>query len=182
MYARSPMLVYFNEIPLSGREFSWMFTPAEGEADCGLDTPLQAQCRVWPVGPEKLTVEGVLRGTVILICDRCLAEYPFQLDSAFQVQAVVQTRAAHLQQREGPDLGLEDCDIVELKSPCLDLDELMRQQHVLALPEKRLCHSDCAGICLRCGANRNEETCGCLHRQLDSPFAVLSGLAGRKTQ
>jgi uncharacterized protein len=41
------------------------------------------------------------------------------------------------------------------------------------LPVKMLCSQDCKGICPGCGANLNEEVCGCKANSRQSPFAKL---------
>jgi uncharacterized protein len=46
----------------------------------------------------------------------------------------------------------------------------------LALPVKPLCREDCAGLCPRCGADRNETACGCTETVRSSPFAALAAL------
>ena len=38
------------------------------------------------------------------------------------------------------------------------------------------------GLCPRCGADRNIESCGCEEVRPSSPFAVLRGLRGTKTE
>ena len=43
----------------------------------------------------------------------------------------------------------------------LDLTEAVREQVLLALPMVLLCRPDCAGICPRCGTNRNAANCSC---------------------
>ncbi len=177
------MFVYFDEISPSGRNFAWSITALETDTDCTLDTPLEARCHVEPAGQGKLAIEGTLRGTITLTCDRCLASYPFQLNSSFQLKAVVHSVDMELQepQRAGiMESGLEDLDTVECETPSIHLDELMRQQLFLALPEKRICTDDCAGLCPRCGANRNEEPCTCLHDTGGSLFTALAAWAAKK--
>jgi uncharacterized protein len=43
----------------------------------------------------------------------------------------------------------------------VDLKPLVRDAVLLELPQAPLCRPDCAGLCPTCGANRNEESCGC---------------------
>lgn len=175
------MLVYFDEIPPLGRDFTWLIPALDADVDCTLAMPLEARCHVEPAGQGKVAIEGRLRGTVTLDCDRCLVSYLFQLDSSFQVKAVVSGGV----ELEWPDTlasDLEDLDTLELEAPCIHLDELMRQQLLLALPEKRLCAGDCAGLCPRCGANRNETPCTCPQDAGSSPFAALAGWAGKKAK
>ena len=43
----------------------------------------------------------------------------------------------------------------------LDMSEAVRQYFDLNAPLKPICTDDCKGICLACGADRNEGDCGC---------------------
>ena len=138
------MLVYFDEIPPLGRDFAWLITTLEADTDCTLDAPLEAHCHIDPAGQGSVHIEGRLRGVVTLGCDRCLVSYLLQLDTSFQVKAMVHSVDMESQRPGILESGLEDFETVACETPCIHLDELMRQQLLLALPEKRLCCSDCA--------------------------------------
>jgi uncharacterized protein len=43
----------------------------------------------------------------------------------------------------------------------VDLEPLVRDAVLLELPRAPLCRPNCLGLCPTCGANRNEEACGC---------------------
>ena len=43
----------------------------------------------------------------------------------------------------------------------LDLDALVAEDIVLAMPPRWLCRPDCKGLCSICGADLNEGDCGC---------------------
>ena len=43
----------------------------------------------------------------------------------------------------------------------VDLTPEMREAIILDLPGYPVCREDCKGLCARCGANRNRETCAC---------------------
>jgi uncharacterized protein len=55
----------------------------------------------------------------------------------------------------------EDLALTPFDGFHIDLPEIAREQIYLLLPLKPLCREMCAGLCPRCGANRNLETCGC---------------------
>ena len=46
----------------------------------------------------------------------------------------------------------------------------------LALPVQPLCREACAGLCPRCGADRNTAPCACSKVRPESPFAALASL------
>ena len=165
-------MVYFEEISPVGREFSWLIDAVDADAECGLAGPLKAWCLVRRTGEGRAVVEGRLEGVALLTCDRCLESYSFPLEAAFALTA--EARDAATARADEAESG--EADLIELDEPCLDLDELMREQLLLALPEKRLCREDCAGLCPDCGANRNLSPCGCERKTADSPFAALAAL------
>ena len=43
----------------------------------------------------------------------------------------------------------------------LDLSGTLREYASMVVPMKPLCKPECAGLCQKCGANRNESSCGC---------------------
>lgn len=50
---------------------------------------------------------------------------------------------------------------VEAGTEYVDLTPEMREAIILALPGYPVCRDDCRGLCARCGANLNRETCTC---------------------
>ena len=61
----------------------------------------------------------------------------------------------------------------------LDLQPLARDAVLLNLPQVPLCREDCAGLCPVCGADRNDEPCGCEVEAGDPRWATLDALRGR---
>jgi uncharacterized protein len=51
----------------------------------------------------------------------------------------------------------------EVSSPMdvIDIGEDIRQEMILAIPQRVLCSKDCKGICAGCGVNLNNEKCKC---------------------
>jgi uncharacterized protein len=60
----------------------------------------------------------------------------------------------------------------------IDLDPLLREQVLLALPAYPVCQEACLGLCTVCGGNLNEKACGCDRTVPDPRWA---GLAKFKT-
>ena len=58
----------------------------------------------------------------------------------------------------------------------LDVDQLVRDELLLNLPMKVLCDEDCKGICNRCGANLNYETCDCDRSVPDPRMSVIQDI------
>ena len=51
----------------------------------------------------------------------------------------------------------------------MELEDILREQILLAMPMQRVCREDCKGICPTCGGNRNETPCDCKPRARRAP-------------
>lgn len=63
------------------------------------------------------------------------------------------------------DLGLElsdeELDLYSYEGESIDLEPLLREQLILAVPFAPLCREECKGLCPQCGIDRNQERCTC---------------------
>jgi uncharacterized protein len=55
----------------------------------------------------------------------------------------------------------------------IDLDPVVREQLILALPPYPVCQDACKGLCPVCGTNLNERECGCERKVPDPRWAGL---------
>ena len=55
----------------------------------------------------------------------------------------------------------------------IDLDPVVREQLILALPGYPVCRDGCKGLCPVCGTNLNERECGCERKVPDPRWAAL---------
>lgn len=121
-----------------------------------------------------ILVRANLFTTVELTCSRCLTQFAtpvrFQIDEEFHPTIDILT-GARLPQPEEADTATQ-IDVHHL----LDLNELVRQDLMLALPLVPLCRNDCQGLCPSCGKNWNDGDCDCQEDELDPRFAVLKQL------
>jgi len=140
------------------------------------------------IGPMEVRLEGIVRpvGDHFIVdgrtsargelsCGRCLESVDWQMDSTFDLEIALADEAPL-----DPELALgeADLDVVYLEEPLLDLDKLAVEQVVLEMPIRVLCSEECAGLCPRCGANRNVEgACRC-EPEADPRWAALKDLAG----
>ena len=58
----------------------------------------------------------------------------------------------------------------------IDLDPIIREQVLLALPVSVLCREDCKGLCTVCGEDLNEKDCGCERKVVDVRLAKLKDI------
>ena len=163
---------------------SELFTSEGKEKNYTLDiemTHVQTQdgsCRIVDQKPVLLHISNAGNRTLILTgeaefalmipCGRCLepVKVPFHLDIE---------RTLDMNQSE--EERIENLDEQPyLKGYHLDVDQLVGDELVLNLPMKVLCKEDCKGICNRCGANLNHETCDCDRSSLDPRMSVIQDI------
>jgi uncharacterized protein len=58
----------------------------------------------------------------------------------------------------------------------IDLDPIVREQLLLALPSYPVCSEGCKGLCPVCGGNLNERECGCDRHVPDPRWAGLKNV------
>lgn len=103
-------------------------------------------------------LSGDLTATLSLLCSRCLES--FSRDVTFPLELEYRP-VRELGGEETHELSRDEMDTGFYEDDELDLSEISSEQVLLNLPMKPLCAEACKGICPRCGANLNEETCGC---------------------
>ncbi len=173
--AGETLKVRFSEISSSGSRYEISEIPVpEAGRDFSLYVPAQATCVLTRKSATRVLLQGRLRAEMILVCDRCAADYRHAVDNNVQLILEVPD-ASHWQLRE-IEYSRGDLDTIALREPVIHLDDIFRQQLYLALPVKRLCTVDCRGICPCCGVDLNIATCRCSRVPVSSPFAALAAL------
>ena len=138
-----------------------------------------------------VAVTGVLEGTIVRECVRCLKEYEAPL--AFSVRAAfiqepksaprhpkrVDLRKAREEAVE-PELEEEPDDQYQYQGNQLELAPMLREHVILSAPMQPLCSDDCLGLCARCRKNLNEGPCQCAAEPPIPTFRVVQGMK-RKT-
>lgn len=120
---------------------------------------------------QELFFRGSLAGAVEGRCSRCLKKYTFPLEKEF---AFVLTPGPLL--AKSGEVSSEDMGMSFYSSDEIDLSPFVREHALLALPTRPLCEERCRGLCVRCGANLNEESCLCSSPELDPRMEVFRTL------
>ena len=145
--------------------------------------------RVRLLGPPEITGQVVRKGNQLLLhgllkvqtevdCDRCLQPVGVPVRAEFNLQYVTPTEyeAVHAAELDEADLALSVFD-----GEAIDVDEIVREQLLLAVPTRSLCRDDCKGFCPACGADRNLKECDCQTEDSDPRWAGLNELVNRKS-
>lgn len=170
------MRVTFGEIDKSGSRLS--VEKGEWSDLDGTDISVQnieiAEVIVRSRDAESIDLNGKLAATVRMGCARCGEPVDCKIDEEFYYLVTMQEESVVVGvEKECSD---EECDILYLKEPVVDIDEIFKEQLFLAVPQKVLCHSDCSGICPDCGMPKNGTECNCSEDRSNSPFAILKTL------
>ena len=165
------MKVRFGEIPAEGlrleiKDESWF--PDDELQRTG---PVYAVIDLKPKGLDRVLLTGTLKTAIVFDCDRCLEKYTMDLDSSFRLD--LEYAAGSRMEAPEHEVSPAEMDMIYLDEPAVDVFAILCQQVYLVIPEKHLCSESCKGLCPRCGADLNVETCSCKQDLKSSPFGVL---------
>ena len=136
--------------------------------------PLQASGKVELVigSLGEIRVQGQVRVRLQAECDRCLEPADFPLDSGFELY--YRPVADGYGEEKSLDAGEAEMGFYE--GDGLELNDVLREFVLLALPMQRLCNENCKGIRPACGQNRNQNECRCQITASDNRWAALKEL------
>jgi uncharacterized protein len=128
---------------------------------------------------EQVRLRGTIKTEVELLCDRCLAPERAPLAVEFDTSFI--PREVEAVKADNVELRSEDLILSAYEGDAVDLDELVREQLLLALPSRHLCREDCKGLCQKCKANLNDNQCSCEQGEADPRWAALADLKNRES-
>ena len=141
-------------------------------ADLGIEvlqvtegSPVELDLRLEAV-MEGVLVTGTAHASLVGECARCLAPLADDIDVRFQELYVYEDHA----------LPGEDDEVSVLQDDLVDLEPLLRDAVVLALPFQPLCGEDCPGLCPECGARLADEPDHSHEEPVDPRWAALAEL------
>jgi len=172
---RAPLVLDTRELsrrPGSQREVS-LTVPAP--AELGIEVlsvpegaPVELDLRLEAV-MEGVLLTGTAQAVVEGECVRCL-------DPISDDVEVTLTELFVYDDARDRDSASEDDEVSMLDDDLLDLEPLLRDAVVLALPFQPLCSPDCPGLCVECGANLKHEPEHSHEAPIDPRWAALTGL------
>jgi uncharacterized protein len=122
-------------------------------------------------------VKGQFSTTAQVECDRCLKPVDVPVTAQFNLEYVTPATYA-----ASPAAELEETDmsLSVFDGETIDIDELVGEQLLLALPSRILCREDCKGLCPECGNDRNLQDCRCETAKVDPRWGALKELVNGK--
>ncbi len=131
-------------------------------------------------------LEGQAELPVSAPCKRCAADVQLTVPVRFTLNLVPasaqrehRTDSEDAEGSEAESSGsfeLAQADLDTYHGKQIDLDPIVREQVLLALPMQVVCREDCRGLCGMCGQNLNEAACGCESKRVDPRLAVLKDI------
>ncbi len=147
--------------------------------------PFQLQAKLTKVGTGVL-LSGRFTAEVKVPCKRCLTEVTLTLPQEFTLNLIPKTLARDMGLADEPDddgrteragtFTLDDAEQEVFDGKVIDLEPIVREQLLLALPMSAVCQDVCAGLCTQCGQNLNEKECGCERKVIDPRLAALKNI------
>jgi len=122
---------------------------------------------------EEIRLKGHFSVDLELDCDRCLKHYCWPVSTDFDLLYAPETAEG---QPEEAELNDEDAVLAFYTGAGLELEDVLREQVLLALPMQRVCREDCQGLCPTCGANWNDSECDCPDQIVDHRWTALQDL------
>jgi len=121
----------------------------------------------------EVELRGELQTTVEVSCSRCLKPVAVPLDAEFAERF---TSEVSWRTEEQHELLEQDLNLAVFDGEAIELDDLIREQILLALPGHVLCSEDCKGLCFQCGTDLNSGVCNCESKEIDSRWEALKDL------
>lgn len=148
----------------------------------------------------RVFVTGKFTAALSCPCKRCTTAVPVPLSIDFSLRMIPEPTAPRVDddaaakpdhkprrkpQRKDDDgdaesaasFELDEIDAEPFDGKTIDLDPVVREQVLLALPVTVVCRDDCKGLCATCGQDLNEGDCG--HgkvKEVDSRLAKLKDI------
>ena len=123
-----------------------------------------------------ISLRGQLSAGFEMSCARCLDPVAQEVRRDFEL----------LYRPLGVDAGRDELSVTDAEAEIgyyqgegLLLEDVLREQVLLALPLKVTCREDCKGLCPHCGKNLNQEQCSCAVPLEDPRWSALKEIRDR---
>jgi uncharacterized protein len=173
-----PMFLSVKEMELRKIRFDETFQPGRidftGE-ELEQSSPLHAvgSAELLSHSDGEMRVQGSYTVEMQAQCDRCLGRARFPLDTAFELYY---RPTSFIAREEEVEIDEDEAEVGFYEGGGIELEDILREQVLLALPMQRVCSDSCKGICSVCGKNRNEANCDCRVDNADDRWGALRKL------
>lgn len=122
---------------------------------------------------DDVRIVGSLATTMEVSCARCLEPVVHALSHDFDLLY----RPLGID-RKGDEVSINqaETEISYYEGEGVLLEDVLREQVLLALPIRTVCKEECKGLCPKCGANLNAGECNCVEPLPDTRWEALNAL------
>lgn len=139
-----------------------------------VSTPLKAEgsAQLLSHSLGEVRVAGRLEVTLTAVCDRCLESTVLPIRKTFDLVYVPAGEVG------GGETEVDEAaiEVGFYEGSGIELNDVLREVVLLALPMQLTCGEDCKGICPVCGQNRNQASCSCETKAEDERWNGLKNL------
>ena len=122
---------------------------------------------------QAVAVNGHVETRAQVECDRCLKPVQLPVSADFALEYITE---ADYESSSIAALSEEEMSVSVFDGESIDIDEMVKEQILLAVPARTLCRGDCKGICPECGIDLNTGQCNCAADAVDPRWAALKSL------
>jgi len=177
------MFIKIKDLELRKMEFDETLAP--GVIDLGQDvqqkvpirtsgkTELVRESRGAREVVDDIRLVGDFSTQVETLCARCLTPVSIPVSGAFDLlyrPQGVDTRG------EEASISKAETEIGYYQGEGVQLEDVVKEQILLALPAKQVCNEDCKGLCPQCGRDLNVESCNCASSMPDPRWSPLEDI------
>jgi uncharacterized protein len=134
-----------------------------------VEEPVEVRGRLSDAGPGQYYLQARIATQVTAACRRCLRVVTIEVDHdvgvVFTEDATNDDPAAYL---------------ISGRANEIEMDDMVREQIILAVPDYPECSADCPGMCATCGKDLNDGPCDC-QPEPDPRWAALEALRSAMT-
>ena len=137
-----------------------------------LTTPATVNGKIRLAGNE-VFVNGHVDTRAQVECDRCLKPIELPVNADFELEYIT---GSEYETSAAAELTEAEMSVSVFNGDAIDVDEIVKEQILLAVPTRMLCREDCKGICPQCGVDRNTGECSCETKEIDPRWTALKNL------
>jgi uncharacterized protein len=156
-------------------DFAHVYNPDElnpVEERVKLTAPATVNGKIRLAGNE-VFVNGHVDTRAQVECDRCLKLIELPVNADFELEYIT---GSEYETSAVAELTEAEMSVAVFDGEALDVDEIVKEQILLAVPTRMLCREDCKGICPQCGVDKNTGECNCETKEIDPRWAALKNL------
>jgi len=116
----------------------------------------------------QIVLDAALSLNTKFVCDRCLTDFVQPIETSY--------KHVYLFGNEIPEDEDESVTYLSFEADKIDISKELYEYAEIAIPLKKICRTDCKGLCSHCGTNLNLKSCDCKDTEIDDRWLPLQKL------